>query len=65
MSQRFRGTSVDFSTVELSAEDEAFRTEVREFLSSVVTEDVIRHELVARIVAAYEGLPQKPATGKS
>jgi phosphate starvation-inducible PhoH-like protein len=28
-------------------------------------EDVIRHELVARIVAAYEGLPQKPATGKS
>src|ERR1700751_4539294 len=28
-------------------------------------EDVIRHELVARIVAAYEGLPQKPAIGKS
>jgi phosphate starvation-inducible PhoH-like protein len=28
-------------------------------------EDVIRHELVARIVAAYEGLPQKPATTKS
>src|ERR1700741_1782762 len=27
-------------------------------------EDVIRHELVARIVAAYEGLPQKPATSK-
>src|ERR1700678_3023040 len=27
-------------------------------------EDVIRHELVARIVAAYEGLPQRPATGK-
>ncbi len=27
-------------------------------------EDVIRHELVARIVAAYEGLPQKPATQK-
>jgi phosphate starvation-inducible PhoH-like protein len=25
-------------------------------------EDVIRHELVARIVAAYEGLPQRPAT---
>ena len=24
-------------------------------------EDVIRHELVARIVAAYEGAPQKPA----
>jgi phosphate starvation-inducible PhoH-like protein len=28
-------------------------------------EDVIRHELVARIVSAYEGLPQRPATGKS
>jgi phosphate starvation-inducible PhoH-like protein len=28
-------------------------------------EDVIRHELVARIVAAYDGLPQKPATNKS
>jgi phosphate starvation-inducible PhoH-like protein len=28
-------------------------------------EDVIRHELVARIVAAYEGLPQKPATARS
>jgi len=27
-------------------------------------EDVIRHELVARIVAAYEGVPQRPATGK-
>ena len=27
-------------------------------------EDVIRHELVARIVAAYERLPQKPATKK-
>jgi phosphate starvation-inducible PhoH-like protein len=27
-------------------------------------EDVIRHELVARIVAAYEGLPQKPAIKK-
>ena len=27
-------------------------------------EDVIRHELVARIVAAYEGLPQRPATTK-
>jgi len=25
---------------------------------------VIRHELVARIVAAYEGLPQRPATTK-
>jgi len=28
-------------------------------------EDVIRHELVARIVAAYEGSPQRPATGQS
>jgi len=27
-------------------------------------EDVIRHELVARIVAAYEGAPQKSAPGK-
>ena len=27
-------------------------------------EDVVRHELVARIVEAYEGLPQKPATAK-
>jgi phosphate starvation-inducible PhoH-like protein len=27
-------------------------------------EDVIRHELVARIVAAYEGLPQRPSAGK-
>ncbi|MGV0808376.1 acyl-CoA dehydrogenase family protein [Mycolicibacterium setense] len=35
---------MDFSVVELSAEDEAFRTEVREFLSSVVTEDVIRRD---------------------
>ena len=28
-------------------------------------EDVIRHELVARIVAAYEGLPQRPATSQA
>lgn len=35
---------MDFSVVELSAEDEAFRAEVREFLSSVVTEDVIRRD---------------------
>jgi phosphate starvation-inducible PhoH-like protein len=27
-------------------------------------EDVIRHELVARIVAAYEATPQKPSGGK-
>lgn len=35
---------MDFSLVELSAEDEAFRTEVRDFLSSVVTEEVIRRD---------------------
>ncbi|MGV0679911.1 acyl-CoA dehydrogenase [Mycolicibacterium fortuitum] len=35
---------MDFSKVELSAEDEAFRTEVREFLAGVVTEDVIRRD---------------------
>ncbi|MHA3022850.1 acyl-CoA dehydrogenase family protein [Mycobacterium sp. BMJ-28] len=35
---------MDFSRVELSAEDEAFRTEVREFLAEVVTEDVIRRD---------------------
>jgi phosphate starvation-inducible PhoH-like protein len=28
------------------------------------SEDVIRHELVARIVAAYEGSPQKPSAAK-
>ncbi len=28
-------------------------------------EDVIRHELVARIVAAYEGTPQRPAPSRS
>jgi phosphate starvation-inducible PhoH-like protein len=28
-------------------------------------EDVVRHELVARIVAAYEGLPKQTATGKA
>jgi phosphate starvation-inducible PhoH-like protein len=27
-------------------------------------EDVIRHELVARIVAAYEGVAQRPGTSK-
>lgn len=35
---------MDFSAVELSAEDKAFQTEVREFLASVVTEDVIRRD---------------------
>ncbi|KHO27456.1 acyl-CoA dehydrogenase [Mycolicibacterium setense] len=35
---------MDFSVVELSAEDEAFRAEVREFLARVVTEDVIRRD---------------------
>jgi len=28
------------------------------------SEDVIRHELVARIVAAYEEAPRRPATTK-
>lgn len=27
-------------------------------------QDVIRHELVARIVAAYEGVPKQPGAGK-
>jgi alkylation response protein AidB-like acyl-CoA dehydrogenase len=35
---------MDFSAVELSAEDKAFQTEVREFLASVVTEEVIRRD---------------------
>lgn len=35
---------MDFSAVELSAEDKAFQAEVREFLASVVTEDVIRRD---------------------
>lgn len=35
---------MDFSAVELSAEDKAFQTEVREFLASLVTEDVIRRD---------------------
>lgn len=35
---------MDFSRVELSAEDEDFRTDVRDFLRSQVTEDVIRHD---------------------
>jgi len=35
---------MDFSAVELSADDKAFQTEVREFLASVVTEDVIRRD---------------------
>ena len=34
-------------------------------LVKFTAEDVIRHELVARIVAAYEGLPQRPATSKA
>jgi phosphate starvation-inducible protein PhoH and related proteins len=33
-------------------------------LVKFTAEDVIRHELVARIVAAYESAPQKPATGR-
>ncbi|MGV9803281.1 acyl-CoA dehydrogenase family protein [Mycobacterium sp. NPDC003449] len=35
---------MDFSQVQLSEEDEAFRTEVREFLGRIVTEDVIRRD---------------------
>ena len=35
---------MDFSAVELSAEDRAFQVEVREFLANIVTEDVIRHD---------------------
>jgi alkylation response protein AidB-like acyl-CoA dehydrogenase len=35
---------MDFSRVDLSPEDEAFRTEVRDFLARVVTEDVIRRD---------------------
>ena len=35
---------MDFSEVTLSDEDRAFRDEVREFLASVVTEDVLRRD---------------------
>ena len=35
---------MDFSRVELSAEDEAFLHEVRDFLREQVTDDVIRHD---------------------
>lgn len=35
---------MDFSRVELSAEDKAFQAEVREFLAGVVTEEVIRRD---------------------
>lgn len=35
---------MDFSAVELSEEDKAFQTEAREFLASVVTEDVIHRD---------------------
>ena len=35
---------MDFSVVELSAQDRAFQTELRELLSRVVTEDVIRRD---------------------
>ncbi|MGW0157941.1 acyl-CoA dehydrogenase family protein [Mycobacterium sp. NPDC003323] len=35
---------MDFSVVDLSDEDKAFQTELREFLAEVVTEDVIRHD---------------------
>ncbi|WP_304110072.1 acyl-CoA dehydrogenase family protein [Mycolicibacterium bacteremicum] len=35
---------MDFSVVDLSDEDKAFQTELRDFLAEVVTEDVIRHD---------------------
>lgn len=35
---------MDFSRVELSAEDQAFQAEVREFLAGVVTDEVIRRD---------------------
>ncbi|MGK2865446.1 MAG: acyl-CoA dehydrogenase family protein, partial [Mycobacterium sp.] len=35
---------MDFSRVELSAEDKAFQAEVREFLAGVVTEEVIERD---------------------
>ena len=35
---------MDFSRVELSDDDQAFLHEVRDFLVSQVTEDVIRHD---------------------
>ena len=35
---------MDFSVVDLSDEDKRFQTELREFLASVVTEDVIRRD---------------------
>ncbi|PRC42380.1 acyl-CoA dehydrogenase, partial [Mycobacterium sp. ITM-2017-0098] len=35
---------MDFSEVELSDEDRTFRDELREFLVSVVTDDVIRRD---------------------
>lgn len=38
------GVTMDFSEVTLSDEDRAFRDEVREFLASVVTEDVLRRD---------------------
>ena len=35
---------MDFSTVELSTEDRAFRDEARRFLAEQVTDEVIRHD---------------------
>ncbi|MGU3498571.1 acyl-CoA dehydrogenase family protein [Mycobacterium sp. C31M] len=35
---------MDFSLVDLSDEDKAFQTELRDFLAEIVTEDVIRHD---------------------
>lgn len=35
---------MDFSRVELSADDQAFQVELRDFLATIVTDDVIRHD---------------------
>ncbi len=35
---------MDFARVELSEEDRAFQTELRDFLSSIVTDEVLRHD---------------------
>ena len=35
---------MDFSRVELSEDDTAFQTELREFLARIVTDEVIRHD---------------------
>ncbi|WP_438276769.1 PhoH family protein [Nitrobacter sp.] len=63
----------DPSQVDLPNGQTSGLTEATRLLDSVegvaqvkfTADDVIRHELVARIVAAYEGLPQRPAAKKS